>query len=52
MIKKFSEHSKYKSGNLYKFGCVMVYPQMNNWTQLTSMIDRSDIYNEHIRKRH
>ena len=46
MIKRFSEHSKYKSGNLYKFGCVMIYPQMNNWDELTSMIDTNDIYNE------
>lgn len=46
MIKKFFEFSKFKSGDLYKFGCVMIYPKVDDWSELISSIDVEDIYNE------
>ncbi len=37
MIKKFDEFlENVKSGNLYPYGCVMIYPKVENWKEITS----------------
>ena len=43
-ILKFSEFLMEKSGDLYDYGCVMIYPRVSNWKEITSMIDEDDIY--------
>ena len=42
-IKKF-ESFKTKSGELYDYGCVMVYLNISNWDNIVSKIDESDLY--------
>jgi 2'-5' RNA ligase len=47
MIKKYLEfmkESEEKSGNLYKYGCVMLQLNISNWDELTGEIDPEDIY--------
>jgi 2'-5' RNA ligase len=46
LIKKYKlfMEAKEKSGSLYKFGCVMIQLNINNWDELTSSIDKEDIY--------
>lgn len=47
MIKKYIEfmkESEEKSGNLYRYGCVMVGLDISNWDSLTSEIDPNDVY--------
>ncbi len=45
MIKKFDEFlENVKSGNLYKYGCVMIYPKVENWKEITSVINIDDVY--------
>lgn len=43
-FKKFYELFKYKSGDMFTYGCVMVYPKVDNWDEITSIIDKDDIY--------
>ena len=45
IIKNFSQFNEGKSGKLYNYGCVMIHLQINNWEEITSMIDKDDIYN-------
>lgn len=44
MIKKFEEFTGNKSGQLYDYGCVMIYPEINDWESVTSLIHPDDIY--------
>lgn len=46
MIKKFDEFLENgKGGNLYDYGCVMIYPKIENWKEITSIINSDDVYN-------
>ena len=50
MIKKYKDFFRMvqesKSGELYKYGCVMIYLNIDNWDEITSLIDEDDIYNK------
>lgn len=45
MLLKFNKFIKEaKFGNLYGFGCVMIYPLINSWNGITSIINKNDVY--------
>lgn len=47
MIKYYNDfinESKEKSGKLYDFGCVMLYPKIDDWKNIISMINEEDVY--------
>jgi len=45
MIKSFLEFNEAKkSGDIYPYGCVMIYPNVENWDETTSMISPNDVY--------
>jgi len=43
-IKKYIQFIKESSG--YKYGCVMVEVPVSNWSEITSMIDPEDVYED------
>ena len=43
-IKKFNDFVMEKSGDLYDYGCVMIYPKISNWKEITSIIKEEDVY--------
>lgn len=42
-IEKF-ENFVQKNGDLFDYGCVLVYPSIPNWNNITSIIDKEDLY--------
>jgi 2'-5' RNA ligase superfamily len=45
MIKKYQDFLESKSSKLYDYGCVMIYPTIENWSEITSIIHPDDVYN-------
>lgn len=46
MIKRFDEFlENKKNGSLYDYGCVMIYPKVENWKEIISTISNDDVYN-------
>lgn len=46
IIKKFDQFFEdVKGGELYDYGCVMIYPKIENWNEITSVINTDDVYN-------
>ena len=43
-IKKFKSFFETKSGNLYDYGCVMMYLDISNWEDISNSIEYSDLY--------
>lgn len=46
IIKNYLDFIKENNNNTYKYGCVMLNLKFNNWDEITSIIDKKDIYTE------
>jgi 2'-5' RNA ligase len=45
MIKKFHEFIlESNSGKHFEYGCVMIYPKLTDWKNITSMMKKEDVY--------
>jgi 2'-5' RNA ligase len=45
----FGEFNESKRGDLFEYGCVMIYPDITNWEEITSIIEEGDIYDKEPR---